>query len=149
MDFFIMDSAIESFEFIDKFICTRIFRESKLCDQSNLGEEFRGSHFSCDLLYLLRGGSRSENTADLWTREWERRALDRDCSSRNDHNRRSRIRCHLDRVAYCSWCTRPNARCPERSSSYRNTWENNLHDEYCRGPDCDVHIAEKRFPCLL
>jgi len=87
----------------------------------------------CDLLYLLRGGSRSESTVDLWSREWERRALDRDCSSRNDRNRRPRIRCHLDRVAYCSWCTRRNTRCPGRTAPYCNTWENNVHDEYCRG----------------
>lgn len=146
-----MDFAIESFEFTDKFIFTRIFfGETNFATKATLeARNFCGSRFSSDLLYLLRGGSQSENTADLWTREWKRKALDRDCSSRNDHNRRSRNRRHLNRVAYCSWCTRPRIRHPERSLPYCNTWENNLHDEYCRGPKCGVHIAEKRSPCLL
>jgi len=108
-------------------------RGNELRDWSNLGRYLAATAVCCDLLYLLRGGSRSESTVDLWTREWERRALDRDCSSRNDRNRRPRIRCHLDRVAYCSWCTRRNTRCPGRTAPYCNTWENNVHDEYCRG----------------
>lgn len=112
---------------------------NELCDLGNLeSEEFCGSRFSCDLLYLSRDSRRG---ADLWTGEWERKALDRDCSSRNDRNRRSRIWCHLDCVAYCSWCTRQNNRCPGRSLPYCNTWENNLYDEYCREPG--VYITEK------